>query len=253
MQLLVRSILPSVALLATVWWLVFDLPVQADLPPGTQRAARPLVAVDSSGNGNHGVIQGTPQLGLAGSTGTSYSFSSRGAWVQAPSVPSLNPGTKNFSFSARVNITEAPRSATTYDIVRKGLTWTPGGEFKVEIIAGGGVRCIAKDAAGRRGSVTAPEVNVADGEWHQIGCERNGSTWQVVVDRKATSKEFALGSISNTMSLSIGSKYGHEDGTPGRVDEVRLSIAKTAAQTELKADDLQGLWRLDELPPAGAG
>lgn len=66
---------------------------------------------------------------------------------------------------------------------------------------------------------------LGDGTWHQVGCRLTGNTWQVVVDGVVKgSSTVAFGSIGNTKSLSIGSKYGLEDGFPGRIDSVRLDI-----------------------------
>lgn len=181
-------------------------------------------AVDSSGSGNNGTLRGGVGLGKAGYAGTAFSFTTAGSWVEVPAATSLNPGARDFSFSAWINISQAPARSVTYDIVRKGLTTTSGGEFKLEIVPGGRARCIAKDGAGRRGSILGPSTNLADSRWHQVGCARVGSAWRVVVDGTVRSTTVALGSISNTKSLAIGSKYGREDATPGLVDEVVLSI-----------------------------
>lgn len=181
-------------------------------------------AVDSSGAGNDARLRGGVGLGKAGYAGTAFSFTTAGSWVEVPAATSLNPGVRDFSFSAWINISQAPAKSVTYDIVRKGLTTTSGGEFKLEIVPGGRARCIAKDGAGRRGSILGPSTNLADSRWHQVGCARVGSAWRVVVDGTVRSTTAALGSISNTKSLSIGSKYGREDATPGLVDEVVLSI-----------------------------
>jgi hypothetical protein len=181
-------------------------------------------AVDSSGAGNNGTLRGGVGMGLAGHAGTAFSFTRAGSWVEVPTATSLNPGARDFSFSAWINITQAPGKNVTYDIVRKGVTTTSGGEFKLEMVPGGRARCTAKDGTGKRGSILGPSTNLADSRWHQIGCARVGSAWRVVVDGTVRSTTAGLGSISNTKSLSIGSKYGREDATPGLVDEVVLSI-----------------------------
>jgi hypothetical protein len=183
-----------------------------------------LKAFDSSGNGNDGTVRGGVVQGLPGRVGTAYSFDAPGSWVEVPNAPSLNPGTRNFTMSASVKVGVVPGTGVTYDIIRKGLAGTKTGEFKLEIIKGGLLKCTAKDSARLLGAITFPRVNVANGQWHDIGCARTGSTWQVILDGTVKSKSVAFGSISNTKSLAIGSKYGNDDGTPGLVDEVRLSI-----------------------------
>lgn len=183
------------------------------------------VAMDSSGLANHGTIHAA-SLGAAGYEGKAFAFSARNPWVEVPDAASLNPGTRDFSFSAWVNFSTAPGSGETYDIVRKGLSTTSGGEFKLEITPGARPKCLAKDSTRLRGVAKAPtRVNLADGSWHNVGCRLTGSTWQVVVDGTVQrSSTVAFGSISNTKSLSIGSKYGLEDGLPGRIDSVQVNI-----------------------------
>jgi hypothetical protein len=182
------------------------------------------VAADSSGSGNNGTILGPVQRGVPGHTGTGFSFAAPGSWVEVKSKASLNPGKSSFSFSAWVNFSRAPASGETYDVIRKGLSATAGGEYKLEIISGGRAKCEAKDVARVRGVMTFPKLNLADGQWHQVGCARTATGWSVIVDGKVKTKAIVFGSIGNTKSLSIGSNYGKEDFNPGVVDEVRLSI-----------------------------
>lgn len=203
-------------------------PAVAATPPGAiwhlDETTPGAQAIDSSGNGNHGTLHGDVVIGQTGRLGTAYSFETPGAWVEVPSSTSLNPGKRNFAFSASVNFTVAPGPGVTYDIIRKGLSATSGGEYKLEIVNGGRVKCETKDSARRRIVITGPNVSLADGTWHQVGCARVGSSWQVIIDGKVKSKTVTLGSVSNTKTLAIGSKYGQDDGTPGLVDEVRVTI-----------------------------
>lgn len=252
-QLLLRCLLPAVAL-GLGWWLFVYVQGGPDFARGTPERGPTLVVVDSSGYDNHGVNQGAPVLGLPGRKGTAYSFQRDGSWVQVPSRPFLNPGGKDFRVSAWVNLTATPGDAETYDIIRKGHSYTPGGEFKLEIYTGGFVRCTAKGSSRVESSVTASEENIADGTWHRVGCARTGTKWQATVDRKVSTKTVDLGRIFNTVPLSIGSKYGLEDGLPGRVDEVRLAIFDPPVNGETWPDPPQGVWHLDERPdgpPAG--
>ncbi len=183
------------------------------------------VAADSSAQANHGTIRGAA-LGEQGYQGYAFGFSALNPWVEVPSAASLNPGTSDFTASAWVNFTDPPGSGETYDVIRKGLTGTAGGEYKLEFIRHGRAKCLAKDADRLRGVAKAPWRNrLGDGTWHQVGCRLTGNTWQVVVDGVVKgSSTVAFGSIGNTKSLSIGSKYGLEDGFPGRIDSVRLDI-----------------------------
>lgn len=231
----------------------------AEEPPSEGALRNPhLVVHDSSGHGNHGIKQGRPEVGVTGKKGTSYSFDAPGSWVQVPSSETLNPGSRDFVFSAWVNFDVSPRVRETFDIIRKGLAFTPGGEYKLEILSDGRVKCSAKDAEERTARVVAPDADVAeDGRWHRVGCARTGSSWSALVDGTVTTKETELGSIDNDLPLAIGSKYGTEDMPRGLVDEVQLVVATadpapddgasvTARLEALLAESPVGLWRLDE-------
>lgn len=182
------------------------------------------VAVDSSGLGSDGVIRGPVGLGQPGHTGRAFAFGATTAWVEVPSSDRVNPGSRDFTASAWVKFTKAPSSGVTYDVIRKGLSHTAGGEFKLEIVPGGRVRCIAKDAARVRGAIAGPARNLADGSWHHVACQRSGRAWRAIADGIVRSKTVGLGAISNAKSLAIGGQYGKEDPFPGLVDEVDLSI-----------------------------
>ena len=181
------------------------------------------VAADSSGNGNEGRIINTT-LGAPGHLGTAFDFDGRTSRVEVANDSSLNPGTSDFEVTAWVNFTDAPGSGETYDVFRKGLSGTSGGEFKLEIYTGGRAKCTAKDSTKRLGVVAGPTTNLANGQWHKVGCKLIGSTWSVIVDSTVKSTSVPFGSISNSKSVSIGSKYGQEDWFHGRIDEVQLSI-----------------------------
>jgi hypothetical protein len=217
-----------------------------------------LVVHDDSGAGNHGIKQGRPEVGVAGKKGSSYSFDAPGSWVQVPSNDSLNPGRRDFMYAAWVNFDVSPRLRESYDIIRKGLGFTPGGEYKLEIVSDGRVKCSAKDIDGRVARVIAPDADVAeDGRWHRVGCARTGRSWSVLVDGTVTTKLTALGLIDNDLPLSIGSKYGSEDMPRGLVDEVQVIVAPqeptrkaragvTARLEALLAQSPVGMWHLDE-------
>jgi hypothetical protein len=248
------------ALIGGVWRLTSESPSEGAPEEGTPKHLV-LVAVDSSGHEHDGVIQGGPAIGLRGHQGSAYSFDRPGSWVQVPPDPGLNPGRRDFVFSAWVNLKHAPRPAQTYDIIRKGLGGTPGGEFKLEILSGERVKCSTKDSRGRDRAINSPFRHIADGRWHHVGCARTGSGWSTILDGLVTTKQVDLGTISNTMAVSIGSKYGLEDVPDGRVDEVALFIdagprgkpSSTSAKARVRIDQLrqtepEGLWHLDEQP-----
>jgi hypothetical protein len=184
------------------------------------------VAADSSGNDNDGNIRGGVVRGVAGFQGTAFGFGAPGSWVQVPNDASLNPGTNDFSFSARVKLDSLPHNDDdTFDVYRKGVAGTKGGEFKIEVHDGGKVRCIAKDATRKVGSITgSAKMRLKVGQWYLIGCEHTGNNWSVIVDGAKRSKAVNFGSISNSLAVSIGSNYGEEDFVDGTIDEVQFNV-----------------------------
>jgi hypothetical protein len=231
---------------AIVWRFVSVDAASPDSPDEPAPFVPHLVVRDSSPAGNDGIKQGRPMTGLPGHRGTSYSFGRPGSWIEVPSSADLNPGTRNFAMSVWVNFRTAPTGHATIDIIRKGLSFTRTGEYKLEIIYGGVIRCTTKDTDGREYRISSWGRPVTDGRWHHVGCARDRGSWTVRVDGWSRSKPDHLGAIGNAMPLSIGSKYGLEDGHAGRVDEVRLRVGGHTV----------GLWHLDERParrPAVSG
>jgi hypothetical protein len=185
------------------------------------------VAADSSGSDNDGSIRGGVVRGVPGFEGSAFGFGAPGSWIQVPNDASLNPGTQDFSFSARVKLDSLPQNDDdTFDVLRKGVAGTNGGEFKIEVYDGGKVRCTAKDANRKRGAITGTSnMRLTTGQWYLIGCEHTGSTWSVIVNGAKRSKSINFASISNSLAVSIGSNYGDEDFVDGSIDEVTLNVA----------------------------
>ncbi len=221
-----------------------------------------VVAADASGNGHDGVIQGPVMMGRPGHDGTAFSFAQKGSWIMVPSSPELNAGTDDFLLTVWLRVQSNPPDAgETYDIVRKGIAYTVPGEYRLELLGSGAVACSARDAANRLADVTSQQRLVGDGDWHQIGCARTGDQWTVLVDDATTSETVDLGAVSNTVALSIGSKYGQEDRPLGLVDDVRLIIDREGNTTlppepairELEEMPPAAWWRLDETATTGPG
>lgn len=242
-------------------WLFLDVYNDAEAEAGAGNVesltARSYTAEDSSGKDHHGVVQGSTLVGLEGYEGKAYSFVRRGSWVLVFSRQDLNPGESDFVVSAWVNFADVPGVDETYDIVRKGVAYTPTGDFKLEIVDPGGVRCTVKDARRQEERVTTYDVDVSDGKWHHIACARTGSMVSVIADDFIESKKSHLGSVGNTMPLAIGSKYGWEDQSNGRVDEISLYISDGAASPDtpsevraaiasMREKEAAGIWHFDE-------
>ncbi len=252
-------LLPIVAGAVAVW-AALSWPEPGRVDEARGRVAT-FVAQDATGNGHDGIIQGPVRMGRAGHEGRAFSFAEHGSWVMVPSSPELNAGTRDFLVSVWVKVRSDLDAGETYDVVRKGIAYTVPGEYKLELLWGGRVRCSAKDARTRLATVTSLEALPEDGGWHRIGCARTGRHWSVLVDETVTSRAVDLGAVTNTVALSIGSKYGLEDRPLGLVDDVELIIAgagdpsidPVAAIRALEEVPPVAWWRLDETATSTAG
>jgi len=178
-------------------------------------------AIDSSGNGNSGVLSNIALVtpGFDG-TGGAYSFNGTSSKVLIPNSASLNPGTANVSVTVHVLFTAKPTGSGDYDLLRKGKSVY----YKIEIASSGQARCQFHGSAGGSGLVFGP--NLADGRWHTIMCTKTATSISGIVDGTSTkSKTVTIGSITNTVALSLGGKAeGNQDLYPGVMDEVSIAF-----------------------------
>jgi hypothetical protein len=178
-------------------------------------------AVDSSGDGNNGALTAISFVspGFDG-TGGAYSFNGTSSKVLIPNSVSLNPGTANITVVVHVKFTVAPPGAGDYDLMRKGKS----NYYKIEIATGGKARCQFHGTSNGKGLVFGP--NLADGLWHTIACTKTATGISGNVDGIYTaSKAVTIGSISNTVALSLGGKAeGNEDLYNGVMDEVSITV-----------------------------
>lgn len=231
---------------AVALWMVMSRPDPAPVRSASDAEVATFVAADATGNGHDGIIQGPVQMGLPGYDGTAFSFAQRRAWVMVPSSPQLNAGTGNFLVTAWIQVESNPDTDETYDIVRKGIAYTVPGEYKLELLGSGRVRCSAKDSVSRLAMVTSVQPLEGNETWHRIGCARTGRHWSVLVDDTVRTTEVDLGAVSNSVALAIGSKYGLEDRPLGLVDEIRLVIDRSGGESD---DPVAAVRELEEMPP----
>jgi hypothetical protein len=176
--------------------------------------------VDSVGS-NTGTLKNV-SLGQAGVSGSAYGFNGTSSVVTVPSNVSLNPGSSPFWMIAHVKFTGVPTAAIggDYDIIRKGLSGTSGGFYKMELLpSGSSVRahCSMKGSVTSRSLTAGPDL--ADGRWHTVECVKDDSSISVVVDGAKASSAVALGSFGNAASLAIGAKAEGGDWYDGLLDE----------------------------------
>jgi hypothetical protein len=186
---------------------------------------------DSSGNGNDGTTYNVV------TSGAGYIFDGSTSMAVVPDSPTLNPGTRDFSFTVQIQTTIVPASGTDYDILRKGLATSTGGDYKVELIRSSGKAkafCVIRDANGKQAALTG-KTNLADGKLHTITCARSGTKLTLKVDSLSTLKKkgIAVRSIDNASSLVIGAKSAEGGGVendwyPGLIRSASVAIAPPA-------------------------
>lgn len=187
----------------------------------------PTKLIDSSGNGNNGTTKNI--IGVAGLTGDGYHFNGTSSMATVPSSASLNPGDANFRLTVPVKFTQVPSVAVgDYDLIRKGLAATPGGDYKVEILPNQShtstqAFCFFKDSSKRIGRIRKGP-NLADGNWHTITCSKTATSVKLTVDGTTFTKTATVGKISNAASLTIGAKSGGGDWYSGDMDEVSIEV-----------------------------
>lgn len=176
-------------------------------------------AGDSSGNGNVGT-----NYNVVGD-GSGYTFNGRDSRVVVPNATSLNPGLADFSWGVTLSMTSPPDAGDSYDVLRKGLATTKGGNYKLEVKNSSGraiARCSSKSIRADGTKVAAAiqgSSNLADGKQHIVRCVKTSSSITLYVDALAPrTKTFAsaLGSVSNTSHLALGAKA--EDSTTSGFD-----------------------------------
>jgi Concanavalin A-like lectin/glucanases superfamily len=178
---------------------------------------------DASGRGHTGTLHSVrvKQSGYAGSVG--FGFFSKPSYVTVPSATDLNPGTGSFSYTVHVRFSVRPSTTVhDYDLLRKGLSTTSGGDYKMEILGSGAAYCEFKGSSGS-GSLTGSS-NLANNAWHTITCARTSSSIRLTVDGSTKSKTVSTGSISNSSTVYIGAKNSAgDDQYAGYMDAVTVS------------------------------
>src|SRR5918994_578460 len=186
--------------------------------------------IDSSANNN----DGTPKDVVR--TGSAYGFNGSTSYVVVPDSDSLDPEESDITLSAGVKVTDKPMDDDSYDIVRKGLVTTPGGDYKMEIKRGGAstvgkLHCLFKGDGGTVDIVARQDI--VDGEWHTLECIKTRTSVEARVDASVSTKAGSAGSISNASEVLVGAKTANplDDVFDGSMDFVSIDIAQTTPGT----------------------
>src|SRR5215208_3395487 len=181
--------------------------------------------IDSSGNNNNGTPTDVRQRG------SSYVFNGSTSYVLLPDSDSLDPEEKDITLSAGVKVTDTPMADDSYDIVRKGLSSTPGGDYKMEIKRAadptvGELHCLFKGDGGTVDKVARRDI--VDGNWHTLECIKTSTSVVASVDGSGSTKAGSAGSISNASEVMVGAKTAVplDDVFNGAMDYVSINIAQ---------------------------
>lgn len=154
---------------------------------------------DSSGNHNTGKLG----KGVTAEGGL-YRFRGKGS-VIVPDDSSLDPGWRDFTFSARVRMTGGYADP---NLVQKGEYGSRGGQWKMDYWHGWG---FCKFIGSNRQLSVRVGFRLNDGNWHTIVCEKRASSISISVtsgsgQAKRNVAHGAIGSITSPRPVSIGGK-----------------------------------------------
>jgi hypothetical protein len=187
--------------------------------------------IDSAGSNDGSIFN--VETGVPGLvSGKAYRFGGNTSYVQVPDAPSLDPGTASITLSAAVRADNVPMPDDSYDLVRKGVTTTAGGEWKMEIkrssnASVGFLSCVFKGVGAKGSMVTVrrnTNVDVVDGRTHNVQCVKTATSVKAVVDGKVFSTSGAAGSIANNQPVVVGAKSSTDDALQGVLDRVTVAI-----------------------------
>src|SRR4029450_9294253 len=92
---------------------------------------------------------------------------------------------KDITLVAVVTVADKPMDDASYDIVRKGLSGTPGGDYKMEIMRAadptvGRLHCLFKGPEGTVDIVARRDI--VDGNFHTLECIKTSTSVVARID-----------------------------------------------------------------------
>ena len=157
-----------------------------------------------------------------------WTFSGNGLATTASDDNTFDPAKASFSVSVMVRSSTMPSTSVgDYDLVRKGLSSTSGGYWKLELIPNKARTRTLVFCQMSGGYLKWAPFNLTDGKWHTVTCTRdaNAKTVAITVDGRSNAKALtSLKSISNSSKLFVGAKDRNADGYVGDMDELSISV-----------------------------
>ncbi len=177
--------------------------------------------VDSAGGDNNGT---TRNIKLSGGA---YQFNGTSSIATSPDKANLDPGTASIRLSARISITTVPKVGQTYDVIRKGVTTSSGGYYKMEISRSGSGQAVAhcrfKSGSGQEVTIYST-ASLQNKGFVAITCTKTATDVTMNVGGASTKITKAIGSISNSAPVYVGGKGDGTDWFPGWMDYVKIDI-----------------------------
>jgi hypothetical protein len=223
----------ALGMLAVALMLVMASPAWAGLAKGANwemNEAPGQMMMDSSGNNNNGTPTDVDQTGMPPGH---YVFNGTTSNVDVPDSNSLDPLDKDITLKASVLVNGASLDDDSYDIVRKGLSSTSGGDYKMEIKRKslsdptvGRLHCLFKGTGGRVNKVA--KLDIVDGNWHTLECIKTSNSVVAKVDGRSYTSTGSAGSITNSSNVLVGAKTKNpsDDVFDGSMDFVSIVIAE---------------------------
>jgi hypothetical protein len=181
--------------------------------------------LDSSGNNNNGTPKDVTQ------TGAHYDFNGSTSHVLVPDADSLDPQANDITLTASVWVNGQSLNDDSYDVVRKGLVTTTGGDYKMEIqrtdATVGKLHCLFR--GNRRTVDIVAQRDIVDGNWHTLQCIKKSTSVVAMVDGRSFTKTGKAGSIANASAVMVGAKEvtpKPDDMFNGSMDFVSIDIGQ---------------------------
>lgn len=136
----------------------------------------------------------------------------------------LDPLSRPFSFGAAIRV-PAAQVQHGANIIQKGFFKESGGQYKLQLDAGGVPTCVLNGSGGRF-KVSAPR-SVANGHWHRVACARTLTGIQIRVDGTVrATQEGVVGRIANAAPIRSGGKKVNPANKQfhGRMDSVFVRV-----------------------------
>lgn len=135
----------------------------------------------------------------------------------------LDPGTRPFRWGASVRLARPPATGSS-NVVQKGVVDTDS-QWKLQIGARQGkAHCVLVGRGSAKVHLVRSSVGIADGKWHDLACQRSGSTLTVYVDGEQRGRLTVPANlaVANDLPLRIGGPNFHtrRDMYHGQLDEV---------------------------------